>query len=96
MIERRVLNGAYWRKNHGSSQIVDDARQAHHEGRRIFVARLSADSNKASKGKSLPEVVELVEAIEAHGWQLDKMANSMIGNGFNLYENITCLFRRVD
>ncbi|MFI6604037.1 hypothetical protein ACIBHX_48070 [Nonomuraea sp. NPDC050536] len=76
-------------------QIIEDARMAYQQDRKIFVARLSADLGKASKGTSLPMVANVIEAIEAEGWHLDKMANAVFGMGFG-YENITCLFRRTD
>ncbi|MER6950259.1 hypothetical protein ABT294_40200 [Nonomuraea sp. NPDC000554] len=80
----------------GRHQIIEDASQAHAEGRRVFVARLSASTDKASHGRSLPEIANLVEAIEAHGWRLDQMATSVMLNSFNRYDNITCLFRRTE
>ncbi|WP_214325286.1 hypothetical protein [Nonomuraea sediminis] len=79
----------------GPAQIIEDARVAYQQGRKIFVARLSADLSRASKGTALPVVAETIEAIEAEGWRVDMMANAVFGMGFG-YENITCLFRRSD
>ncbi|GAA3250194.1 hypothetical protein [Nonomuraea helvata] len=80
----------------GRHQIIEDAGQAHAQGRRVFVARLSASTDKASHGRSLPEIADLVEAIEAYGWRLDQMATSVMSNGLGYYDNITCLFRRTE
>lgn len=80
----------------GPTQIIEDARSSYDQGSRIFVARLSADLSKASKGTSLPQIADAIEAIEAQGWRLDKMTNAIFGNKFLRYENMTCLFRRVD
>ncbi|MEV4110081.1 hypothetical protein [Nonomuraea sp. NPDC049695] len=99
MLERRkgaslmVLFGG---SGSGRHQIIEDAGQAHAEGRRVFVARLSASTDKAGHGKSLPEIAGLIEGIEAHGWHLDQMATSVMSGGFNFYDNITCLFRRTE
>ncbi|MEV4390841.1 hypothetical protein [Nonomuraea sp. NPDC049607] len=86
-----VLRGG---PNPSQQQIVEDAGQAHAAGRRVFVARLSASLDKASQGRSLPEIGSLIEAIEAHGWRLEHMATSVLPSAFNLHDNITCLFRR--
>ncbi|MGW4796459.1 hypothetical protein ACWEPC_28960 [Nonomuraea sp. NPDC004297] len=80
----------------GRHQIIEDAGQARAEGRRVFVARLSASIDKASHGRSLPEIADLVEAIEAHGWRLDQMATSVLPGGIGYHDNITCLFRRTE
>ncbi|YCK33358.1 hypothetical protein ACNF49_04395 [Actinomadura sp. ATCC 39365] len=78
----------------GQQQMVEDAGQAYAAGRQVFVAHLSTPLNKASQGRSFPEIGSLIEAVEAPGWRLEHMATSVLPSAVNRRNNITCLFRR--
>ncbi|GIH79085.1 hypothetical protein Plo01_55140 [Planobispora longispora] len=71
-------------------QLLEEARQAHREGRSVFVARLRSKHGKTNPWAA-PDAAELIEGVEREGWGLSHMAESLAGD---VVPQMTCVFRR--
>ena len=73
-------------KDSKASTLAGDARRARTEGKTVFVAQLRGPlSHTAALTRVIPDAAEMIQAIEAEGWYLDKM------NGID-HKNNTTLF----
>lgn len=69
-----------------AQSLSADARRARVEGRTVFVAQIRGPvRHSPSLTRVIPDAAEVIEAIEAQGWFLDKM------NGID-HKNNTTLF----
>ncbi|MFF5109064.1 hypothetical protein [Streptosporangium sp. NPDC000509] len=72
------------------TETVEQARQAHAEGRKVFVSRLRIDYS-GSGASSSPEAADLIEGIEREGWALSHVSESVYADSVT---QMTCIFRR--
>lgn len=63
------------------NSLAQDARRARTEGRTVFVAQIRGPvRHSPAFTRVIPDAAEVIEAIEAEGWYLDKM-NGIDHNG---------------
>ncbi|MGW7001589.1 hypothetical protein ACWGCW_01840 [Streptomyces sp. NPDC054933] len=65
-----------WIKDAKAEAISKDAKRAIDEGRTVFVCRVNQGVLQSNWSGPLSGVAEQIEAIEAHGWQLDQASFS--------------------
>lgn len=74
--------------------VADDARRAREEGRQVFVCLFKSGVTHGGMFSGvLGHVGEMVEAVEAEGWRLDKFGYS---DGDDKSDRVVGLFRRAE
>jgi hypothetical protein len=73
-----------------ADSFANSARRAAEEGHQVFVVQFrGAMMHNPALSRPVQDAAEMIESVEANGWQLDKMT------GIEWHDNITliCLFR---
>lgn len=70
-----------WIKDAKAAAVTKDAETAAAAGRRVFACRLNVGSGNAGFSGEVPGWGEMLEAVEATGWTLDRWAVSSDSKG---------------
>jgi hypothetical protein len=76
-----------------ADNFASSAKRAAEEGHQVFVVQFrGAMMHSPALSRPVQDAAEMIESVEANGWQLDKMT------GIEWHDNITliCLFRNAD
>lgn len=81
-------------KKQVTNQATEHAARAFAEGHTIYVAKLMEQITNSALSGPMGRVAEQIEAIEAEGWQMERMSACEAKAVTGERVGVVCLFRR--